>query len=71
MLLALPSEVKCIKDLCVITPYGKEQQRALNWYKLTEKGKLYFSNHIEKISDETNFLLFTGVEIKLFQEPSK
>ncbi len=41
--LGMPSEVKGLKSKGILTPYGgKETKRVLNWYNLTEKGKLFF-----------------------------
>jgi len=37
ILLSFPSEVKDSKEF--LTPYSRETERVLNWYKLTDKGK--------------------------------
>lgn len=37
--LGWPSEVKTLVKKNVLTPYGKETKRALNWYNLTETGR--------------------------------
>lgn len=60
MLLALPSEVKSIKEFGIIEPYNKEVPRTTNWYSLTTKGKMFFKNYIKKISEKENLELFEG-----------
>ena len=71
LLLAFPSEVKSIKPLHLITPYSTETPKALNWYRLTPKGKTYFSNYLAKISEETALQIFTGKYVKQFIHPDK
>lgn len=67
MLLALPSDVKIIKEYGLIMPYGnKETPRIFNWYSLTEKGKQFFSHYIENIDEETNTKLYNVELIKEF-----
>jgi len=46
---AFPSEAKIIREYGLIAPSnlnGKERPRVLNWYSLTEKGKVFFSHYI-------------------------
>lgn len=57
LLLALPSEVKAIRHFGFVTPYSNEVLRALNWYRLTPKGKAFFSNYIKKIGTKENHKL--------------
>lgn len=60
LLLSRPNKVKTLKEKGILKPYSKEIHRALNWYNLTEAGKLLFKNHITKhrLSEETNYKLF-------------
>lgn len=67
--LAFPSEIKEIKGFGILTPYDeKEKPKILNWYRLTEKGKTFFSNYVtkNKLSEETNHRIFTGEYVKSF-----
>lgn len=68
MYLALPSQAKTLISLGLITSDSREIPRALNWYRLTVKGKLFFQHYItpDKLSEEDNELLFTCKWIKDF-----
>ena len=68
LLLALPSDVKPIKQYDFIVPTSKEIPRALNWYKLTPKGKEFFKNYVtkNKLSEKVNNKLFNNEYIKEF-----
>ena len=70
LLLALPSEAKKIEPLGIIECTGKEIPRVLNWYKLTDKGKDFFSYYVtkHKLSDDINTKLFNGSYIKKFDK---
>lgn len=39
--LGYPSEVKTLVKKGLLTPYSNELPRVLNWYNLTEEGKLF------------------------------
>ena len=63
ILLALPSEVKPIKPYGLVKPHRSETPRVLNWYTLTDKGKLFFNNYNRKehrVNETTNQRLFDG-----------
>ena len=66
LLLAFPYEAKKIKRFNLIEPVSNETARVLNWYKLTEKGKIFFSNYTEEIDDVTFHELFWGNHVKRF-----
>lgn len=66
LLLSYPSNVKEIKVMGFIKPYSTETPRGLNWYSLTEKGKKFFSNYINKIDEDTNLAIFEGRYVKDF-----
>lgn len=67
LLLSYPSKAKSILMLGIIEPTYREIEGALNWYKLTELGKKFFSYYNnDKIDDETNLALFEGFKLKLF-----
>ena len=66
LLLAFPYEAKKIKRFNLIEPVSNETARVLNWYKLTNKGKIFFSNYITEIDDATSYELFSGNHIKRF-----
>ena len=66
LLLAFPYEAKKIKRFDIIEPAGNETPRVLNWYKLTKKGKIFFSNYIEEIDNATFYKLFWDKHIKRF-----
>lgn len=68
ILLEVPSRAKCLIKLGLIQPsYSRETPRALNWYKLTEKGQLFFKNYLDNVNDKVNEALFNGV-IKTFNK---
>lgn len=68
ILLEVPSRAKCLIKLGLIQPsYSRETPRALNWYKLTEKGQRFFTYYLGNINDKTNEALFNGV-IKTFNK---
>ncbi len=67
LLSEFPHRAKCLVKLGLIKPYSKETQRVYNWYNLTDKGKLFFSNYIEKVDEKKNYELFNG-EIKTFNK---
>lgn len=61
LLPAYPSEAKPLITLGIITPTDNEVKRVINWYKLTNKGKMFFSHYNkEKITEFENFELFEG-----------
>lgn len=68
LLLAMPSEAKKIADIGLIRSHSKELRGVLNWYSLTERGKLFFSNYVTKtkLSNETNSSIFNGSYVKNF-----
>jgi hypothetical protein len=68
LLLALPKQVKVINKFGLVKPFSDETPRILSWYSLTEKGKKFFSNYIETISNEMNLAYFDGREIKHFSK---
>ena len=68
MLLALPSEAKRIANFKLIKPMGNELPKAYNWYELTEKGKTFFSNYVEDVSENENTQLFEKLLIKIFDK---
>lgn len=67
MLLEMPSRAKCLVNISLIEPTCRETPKVLNWYKLTESGKKFFSNYISIINDDTNTKLFNG-EIETFDK---
>lgn len=70
LLLTLPSNAKLLSKYNLIKPTTTEITRHLNWYKLTEKGKKFFSNYVlkTKISREENLELFKGDYVKKFDK---
>lgn len=68
LLLSMPSEAKEIIELGLIRPHSKETNRVLNWYSLTERGKLFFNNYVtkNKLSEEMNSSIFDGSYVKEF-----
>lgn len=63
IVILLPSEAKRLKEKGYIKPTDKEIPRAVNWYKLTDKG-IGFFNRVNRInyaiSDRENELMFEG-----------
>jgi hypothetical protein len=70
LLLTLPSNAKVLSKYKLIKSATTETTRALNWYKLTDKGKKFFSNYIlkNKMTKEQNLELFKGNYIKKFDK---
>jgi hypothetical protein len=67
MYLALPSEAKHVKGLGLITiANGRELKGHTNWYKLTDKGKTFFSHYIEPVSNEDSEAYYNGSRLKQF-----
>ena len=66
LLLELPSEVKTLVNKGYITPStGNEIKYSLNWYMLTEKGKLLFNKiKLSKINENLNQSMFEGKLIR-------
>ena len=61
------TEANIISKYNLITPtYLPRNKRGDSWYKLTEKGKSFFSHYIEEITEEENRDLFNGSIIKEF-----
>lgn len=63
--LAYPSEAKIIKPLGLIEPYSAEAKRCLNWYSLTEKGKVFFGKATKgvKLSEKESLEIFEGKKV--------
>lgn len=69
LLLSMPFNAKVLEPFGIIKPYHNEETpHVLNWYNLTEKGKLFFANYVtkSKLSYETNADIFDGSYIKKF-----
>lgn len=68
LLLAMPPEAKKIAEFGLIRSHSKEIKRVLNWYSLTERGRLFFGNYVtkSKLSNETNSVIFDGSYVKKF-----
>ena len=67
LLLQTPSAARRIVNLGLIqSSFGVEIERVYCWYCLTEKGKDFFQNYIERISEADNSLYFDGIKIKNF-----
>ena len=66
MVLGYPGEMKPIRDLGLIQPYGSETRRIVGWYSLTERGKRFFSKYVEEVNDDDNAAMFEGRMIKTF-----
>ena len=70
MLLETLHKVKSLKDKKIIKCVTPETARALNWYELTDSGKIFFADHIQKISEDENLQIFEGRKVIDFnQEP--
>lgn len=69
MYLGRKTEANKIREFALITPYSTEQEKHLNWYKLTEKGKEYFKKYCHRITEETNYRIFTGEKVLEFTKP--
>lgn len=68
MHLSYPSHTKAIRSFGLIKPHGKETPRVLNWYSLTEKGRLFFKHYVtmNRLSDEESLVIFNGGLVKTF-----
>lgn len=71
LLLSMPSNAKALKERGFISPYGKEQNRCLSWYSLTDKGKCLFKNYItrHKLADDIALSIFEGKYVIQFNYP--
>lgn len=56
LLLSMPNKVKDLKNIFTCFD-GREQERCLNWYKLTNEGKEIFSKVLNDTSLEFNDLI--------------
>jgi len=70
MFMEYPSKVKPIMKFGLIKPYNTETPKQLNWYSLTDKGKLFFKRYLtkSKLSEEINFKIFNGEYVKQFNK---
>ena len=69
MMLAYPSEVKPIIEFGLVETTSTHcTSRVINWYRLTDNGKKFFSNYIEKekLSDDVNHSIYTKEYVKQF-----
>lgn len=69
MLLAYQGEVKPIMNFCLVETISTCcARRVIHWYRLTDRGKDFFSNYIEKekLSNDINHRIFTKEYVKEF-----
>lgn len=70
LLLAMPSEVKTLKEKGILKCSSNEIPKVLNWYNLTEAGKKLFAPYSKrnKLSDKQNHVLFVGERVINFSK---